>query len=110
MIQMYYGTEPIEMVVHQADSLTLSEEETAIIEQGEWEPPRVFEYHATLRLSEEEAAQLVYALTGIRTRRHKKGTSAQKPPYINRLHPRKDTFTRPYWLRIRSNPTRRNYH
>lgn len=26
------------------------------------------------------------------------------------LHPRKDYQRRPYWLRIRSNPTRRNYH
>ncbi len=33
-----------------------------------------------------------------------------KPPYIERLHPRKDTNTTPYWHRIRSNPFRRNYH
>lgn len=32
------------------------------------------------------------------------------PPYICRLHSRRDYQRRPYWLRIRSNPTRRNYH
>ena len=32
------------------------------------------------------------------------------PPYRERLRPRKYYQRRPYWLRIRSNPTRRNYH
>ena len=31
-------------------------------------------------------------------------------PYTKNLHPRKDYQQRPYWLRIRSNPYRRNYH
>lgn len=31
-------------------------------------------------------------------------------PYICRLRSRTDTFKQVYWLRIRSNPTRRNYH
>ena len=31
-------------------------------------------------------------------------------PYTKSLHPRKDYQQRPYWLRIRSNPYRRNYH
>jgi len=31
-------------------------------------------------------------------------------PYIERLRPRKDYQRQPYWLRIRSNPYRRNYH
>ena len=30
--------------------------------------------------------------------------------YTERLHPRKDGYVKPYWLRIRSNPYRRNYH
>lgn len=30
--------------------------------------------------------------------------------FVNRLHPRKDWQQRPYWLRIRSNPFRANYH
>ena len=34
----------------------------------------------------------------------------RQPPYIERLHPRKDTYTTPYWHRTRSNPFRRNYH
>lgn len=34
----------------------------------------------------------------------------QPPVYINRLHPRKDFYIRIYWQRIRSNPTRKNYH
>lgn len=37
-------------------------------------------------------------------------TPYQKPPYIERLHPRKDTHKTPYWHRIRSNPFRRNHH
>ncbi len=32
------------------------------------------------------------------------------PPYRESLHPRKDYQQRHYWLRTRSNPTRRNYH
>lgn len=31
-------------------------------------------------------------------------------PYTKNLHPRKDYQVQPYWLRIRSNPYRRNYH
>lgn len=34
----------------------------------------------------------------------------EQPPYVCRLHPRRDYQRRPYWLRIRSNPHRRNYH
>lgn len=37
-------------------------------------------------------------------------TPYQKPPYIERLHPRKDTHKTHYWHRIRSNPFRRSYH
>lgn len=32
------------------------------------------------------------------------------PLYIERLHPRKDYQRKPFWLRIRSNPVRANYH
>ena len=32
------------------------------------------------------------------------------PPYIPRLHPRKDWQRRAYWLRTRSNPKRRSHH
>lgn len=32
------------------------------------------------------------------------------PIYIERLHPRKDYQRKPFWLRIRSNPVRANYH
>lgn len=34
----------------------------------------------------------------------------EQPPYVCRLHPRRDYQRRPYWLRTRSNPHRRNYH
>lgn len=34
----------------------------------------------------------------------------QQIPYTKNLHPRKDYQQQPYWLRIRSNPYRRNYH
>lgn len=30
--------------------------------------------------------------------------------YTEGMHPRKDGYVKPYWLRIRSNPYRRNYH
>lgn len=36
--------------------------------------------------------------------------SVPPPPYYERLHPLSDYQRQPYWLRIRSNPTRRNYH
>lgn len=32
------------------------------------------------------------------------------PLYVERLHPRKDYQRKPFWLRIRSNPVRANYH
>lgn len=32
------------------------------------------------------------------------------PIYIERQHPRKDYQRKPFWLRIRSNPVRDNYH
>lgn len=32
------------------------------------------------------------------------------PIYIERQHPRKDYQRKPFWLRIRSNPVRANYH
>ena len=32
------------------------------------------------------------------------------PLYVERLHPRKDYRRKPFWLRIRSNPVRANYH
>lgn len=32
------------------------------------------------------------------------------PLYIERLHPRKDYQRKPFWLRIRSNPFRTDYH
>lgn len=35
---------------------------------------------------------------------------APLPPYREKLHPRKDYQHKAYWLRTRSNPTRRNYH
>ena len=34
----------------------------------------------------------------------------RQPPYIERLHPRKDTHTTPYWHRTRSNPFRKKHH
>ena len=108
MVIVGYSTDPIEMVVHQADSLTFTAQET--IEGGEWEPTHIYELHAAVTLSENDAAQAVYVLAGIRTRRHRRGTAVKKPPYICRLHPRRDIYRRPYWLRTRSNPTRRNYH
>lgn len=36
--------------------------------------------------------------------------SPPPPPYYERLRPREDSFAQSYWLRIRSNPYRRNYH
>ena len=106
---LYIGTQPIEMVVHQTDRLEFSVEETAIVEQGEWEPTKKYELHATVSLSMEEVER-IYAYFGFRPYRHKKGISVPKPHYIERLHPRKDTHKPPYWHRIRSNPFRRNYH
>lgn len=32
------------------------------------------------------------------------------PPYYEKLHPRKDYQRKVYWLRIRSNPFRPEYH
>lgn len=36
--------------------------------------------------------------------------SEPPPPYYERLHPRRDYQKRPFWLRIRSNPFRPEYH
>lgn len=109
MMTLYIGTQPIEMVVHQTDRLEFSVEETTIVENDEWVPTKQYELHATITITKEEVKRIC-AYFGFRPYRHKKGTSVSKPPYFERLHPRKDTHKKSYWLRIRSNPYRRNYH
>ena len=32
------------------------------------------------------------------------------PPYVEKLHPRKDYQRKPFWMRIRSNPFKAGYH
>jgi len=112
MIAFYYSTQPIELKA-EATVIACSEDIDPTVPTGEWNPNAKYDlgdktYSVVVTCSEKD---MVWVVDGaLRATRHKKGTSVPKPPYIERLHPRKDTHKTPYWHRIRSNPFRRNYH
>lgn len=99
---MYYSTELIEVqpattVVESIESFMQEELPDAIELQAEME----MQYHSYMIMREIDIPVFIEL-------EHE--CSLFPILYANRLHPRKSCYRRPYWLRIRSNPTRRNYH
>lgn len=101
---MYYSTEmikahPATTVIESIESFMQEELPDAIELQAEME----MRYHSYMIMREIDIPVLIeleleheYSLFPI--------------PYVNRFHPLKSCYRRPYWMRTRSNPTRRNYH
>ena len=93
---LFYSTTPIEFTgteIIASEPFVITD-----VEMGECEPQRAYTITCTVMCND--------ICFRVRERKQREPV----PPYIERLHPRKDWQVKPYWLRTRSNPKRRSTH